>query len=157
MTFPGAQTGAQVKGVGLQRSDLVENACHEPSVVKKGLTRAEAVGKNSHGLLRDREKEDQIEFGEQPEQGNEGKRGSRDGLKVLASVTQGIARPLAETGDWDGNILGNPSNETSPLSWVIVKWGRCVCLQRQKPGLRTWCLFHQGASTPSSGWILKDI
>lgn len=46
--------GAQVKGVGLEPSDHVANACHESGVVKKGLTRAEAVGKNSHGLPRTR-------------------------------------------------------------------------------------------------------
>lgn len=71
--------------------------------------------------------DDQIEFGEQPEQGNGGRRGGRDGLKVLASVPQAIARPLPETRGWDGGVLGNPSNETSPLSWVTVKWGSCVC------------------------------
>lgn len=94
-----------MKGVGLESSEHVENACHESRVVKKGLTRAEAVGKNSHGLPRARGKEDQIEFGEQPEQGNGGRRGGRDGLKVLASVPQGVARPLPETGDWDGMFL----------------------------------------------------
>lgn len=95
--------------------------------MKKGLTRVEAVGKNSHGFSRARGKEDEIEFSEQPEQGKGGKRGGRDGLKVLASVPQGIVRPLPETSDWDRDVFGNPTNETSPLSWVTIKWGSCVC------------------------------
>lgn len=50
-----------------------------------------------------------------------------DSLKVLSLVPRGIASLLPETGDWDWCVLRNPSSKTSPLSQVIVKWGRqCV-------------------------------
>lgn len=90
----------------------------------------------SHGPPR--EKEGQTKFGEQPEQGNGGKRGGKDGLKVFSVCYPGTREASARNRSLGWGVLGNLSNETSPRFWVIVQWGGYVLetvLQRQKPGL----------------------